>query len=1254
MEAEHVTPDACASAACYPPLPPVPDLVQLLVAAAASSISPDWQQELRHRLKATPFEAFIAAIEPAGQGFDAAAKAVFYQEWIAANTGSSPLLWAAWYNLGATLFHAGDKGNAAIAYGNAIALKPDCHIAAVNLGLLHEAKGDTTAALRIWDRALQPDDARTALLSQKGRLLERLGRLDEAERVFQSILAADPAQPDVIHHWVHIRQRTCQWPVLPVGFPDLPPADMLKACGSLSILALTDDVSVQRTTTETWVVRKTRPAAERLSPAGGYRHDRIRIGYLSSDFCRHAMSYLITELFERHDRTRFDVFGYCASPDDGSDIRRRVIAAFDHFRPIRALSDEQAARLVRDDEIDILIDLNGITDGSRLQMMRWKPAPVQATYLGYIGAVPLPELDYVLCDTFVIPPEEANAYAPRPLPIAWIYQANDTRRGIGHPLSRREAGLPEDRFVFTCFSRHYKITEQLFAAWMRILERVDDAVLWLATDTPFSRSNLLAAAARAGVAAERIIFAERTGPDLYMSRLRLGDLFLDTFPYNAGTVASDAIRMQQPLLTLCGRAFASRMAGSLLTAIGAQDGIATSLAEYVEKAVALAQDKPRYRRFKALFTEDAWRNGIGDIARFTREFEAALAGVVIGGPSGSVPAMPGAAGGRSDEQMAEPSRSPDLPSLDSLFNRAFSFHQSGDLRQAEALYRAILARSSGHAEAAYCLGHLCYGQGRLGEAVAAFEQAIAIRHDYVGALANLGAALLGLQRAAEALEVLRRALAIKPDDALVHGNLGKALRDLGRLDESVAAYQRAIALDPTNANAHTGLGAALLERGECEAAAAELRRAIAIAPGDIMAHTNLGTALLKLEAFEEALACCRRAVALRPTVALIWSTLGGVLMELGALDEAAAACQEAVALDSGLAAAHLNLSHVHKARNQLPEAAAACRRAIALLPDCADYHFHLGHILLVQGDFASGWTEYDWRWKLPAFDWLRNTYGEFAQKLWSGEDLTGKTILIYTEQGLGDIMLFARYLPLLTARGGRVVVAAHPPTKRLLEGIGGITVVPIPDVLPPFDVHCPLMTLPRIFATRLETIPSEVPYLHADPDKAAAWLRRIGGGAKQARVGIIWAGNPVTLRDRFRSPGLANMAPVFDVPGVQFVVLQVGPGRRDLDTMKLPEHVIDLGKEVADLADTAAVMAGLDLIISSCTGPLHLAGALGRPAWGVIPFAPYFPWLLDRSDAAWYPTMRLYRQDQPGPDWAGVIGRVIADLTAWAGGQRGE
>jgi predicted O-linked N-acetylglucosamine transferase (SPINDLY family) len=590
------------------------------------------------QLETAPFEQIIQAVDRIGGNRGDPVAIALYRDWIAVHTGGAHMLHGAWFNLGVELSRAGAVAEALLAYRSALALKPDFYPAAINLGLLNEQLGRTDAALRIWGQAIQSDDARTALINQRARLLEQAGRLDEAEQALRTSLLTDPAQPDAVQHWVHLRQKMCQWPVLAEVIPGLTRQDLLDQCGPLAALALTDQVAVQHAICARWLARKTAPAPERLSPAHGYRHDRIRLGYLSSDFCRHAMSFLIAELFERHDRRRFELFGYCIGRDDGSDIRQRVIGAFDHHVSIRSLSDEDAARRIRADEIDILIDLNGLTAGSRLQILRWRPAPLQATYLGFIGPVPVPELDYLFCDNIVIPPSIAAAYAPRPLYVAAIYQANDSRRSIGAATTRAEVGLPDDRFVFCCFSNHYKITEEMFAAWMAILGRVGNAVLWLIADNQWSCANLQLRAVAAGIDPARLIFAGRVDPSAYMSRLALADLFLDTSPYNAGTIASDAIRMGLPLLTLLGQSFASRMAGRLLDAIGAGQGIAHRLADYVETAVALAGDAQAHAAYKALFTEARWAATIGDIAGFTAAFEASLiriqAGLASGGASG--------------------------------------------------------------------------------------------------------------------------------------------------------------------------------------------------------------------------------------------------------------------------------------------------------------------------------------------------------------------------------------------------------------------------------------------------------------------------------------------------------------------------------------------------------------------------------------------------------------------------------------------
>jgi len=386
--------------------------------------------------------------------------------------------------------------------------------------------------------------------------------------------------------YVHLRQRMAAWPVLDAAGCGVTESALRRHAGPLGALALFDDPEAQREVAAAWIARKVPPAAERLAPLDGYRHARLRIGYLSSDFCRHAMSFLIAEA---------------------------------------------AARRIRADEIDILIDLNGLTRGARLGVLRWKPAPVQATYLGYIGPVPLPELDWLICDAVAIPPGRAPLYAPPPLVLDGCYQANDSQAMDLPVVSRAEAGLADDAFVFCCFSHHYKITPAIFGAWTKIVGAVPSSVLWLVDDGAASRRNLTARWVASGLAADRLVFAPRVDPARYRARMTLGDLFLDTAPYNAGTIASDALRMGLPLLTLEGRAFAARMAASLLTAIGLVQLIAADLDGYVAMAVELARDPAALAAVRQHLAGDAWQRSLGDAEGFTPRLEAGYRRVRLGG-----------------------------------------------------------------------------------------------------------------------------------------------------------------------------------------------------------------------------------------------------------------------------------------------------------------------------------------------------------------------------------------------------------------------------------------------------------------------------------------------------------------------------------------------------------------------------------------------------------------------------------------------
>ncbi len=582
-------------------------------------------QRFLHALKVDELIQLMEVIKPR---CGAAPVIQIYQSWINLNTGRSPHLFVAWFNLGTELSAAGDQVNAATSYRNALALKPDFYQAAVNLGLMQENAGQTAEALGTWLQLLQPTEARTTLLNHRGRLLENLGRYDEAEDELYKSLLTDPNQPDAIQHWTHLRQKQCKWPALSFGIPGLATDDITLSAGPLSGLALIDDVVMQRRIVEEWLKRKMPVIGTTLCPPNGYAHDKIRIGYLSSDYCRHPITYLITELFEKHDRSKFEVYGYDSTKEDNSDVRKRILSSFDKLSMVLDWNDEQIARKIRDDEIDILVDLNGMTKGTRLGALRYRPAPVQMTYLGYIGPIPFEELDYMICDHFTIPDKVAGEYQPKPLFMPDCYQVNDGKLGIGSPKTRVELGLPEDKFVLCSFSNSYKVTEEIFESWMEILNKAPNTVMWLLDDNPHARKNTGEWAKKRGIADERIIYAGRVSPEDYLSRMRNADLFLDTYPYNSGTTASDAMRMGLPLLTLSGECFSSRMAGSLLTAVGLPELIATDLATYVSKALDLINDPAQYKVLRARLEDGAWARGLGDTSRFTSQLETEYLKVV--------------------------------------------------------------------------------------------------------------------------------------------------------------------------------------------------------------------------------------------------------------------------------------------------------------------------------------------------------------------------------------------------------------------------------------------------------------------------------------------------------------------------------------------------------------------------------------------------------------------------------------------------
>jgi tetratricopeptide (TPR) repeat protein len=501
----------------------------------------------------------------------------------------------------------------------------------------------------------------------------------------------------------------------------------------------------------------------------------------------------------------------------------------------------------------------------------------------------------------------------------------------------------------------------------------------------------------------------------------------------------------------------------------------------------------------------------------------------------------------------------------------------------------------------------CRNEGRLTEAEALCRRVLEARPDLPEAEHLLGVIAHQNGKLGAAIEHVQRAVKAAPQVALFHANLGEMLRLAGRPKRAAEAARRALEIEPGMAMALSNLGIALYELKEFAEAAHAHRKAIAANPGFAEAHSNLGNALHALRRFDEAVEAYRRAIELRPDFADAWANLGTTLHHGGDFDEAAA----------------------------------ALRRAIALAPGHANAHSGLGILLLMRGDFAEGWDEYEWRLRSSERKGPR-----FPEKPWQGESLAGKHVYVQAEQGFGDTLHFARYIPLLAARAGKITLRVHQQLVALLrESLTGITVLGDRGDPGPYDCDTVLLSLPRLLRTRLETIPVDLPYLRPPARAALRWrtrLREMDG----LKVGIAWAGNPEHINDPRRSLDLSVLAPLFAVRGTSFASLQVGPRAADL---RREPAIDDLSPDLNDFSDTAGAMAALDLVITVDTSVAHLAGALGKPVWLLLPWVTDWRWMLEREDCPWYPTMRLFRQKR-GDDWADVIARAATELEAVANG----
>jgi tetratricopeptide (TPR) repeat protein len=683
------------------------------------------------------------------------------------------------------------------------------------------------------------------------------------------------------------------------------------------------------------------------------------------------------------------------------------------------------------------------------------------------------------------------------------------------------------------------------------------------------------------------------------------------------------------------------------------------------------------------------------------------------------------------------------------FTLALRYHQAGNLAHAEQLYRQILQADPCYADSHHMLGVLACQQGRNEQAVACIQQALALAPDTGVYHANLGVANEALGRFEAALanyehalrlrpgdadshynlaNVLRRmnkldeavchygeALRLKPDFAQAHCNLGLALAAQGRLEEAVTHYQDALQLNSRYAEAHINLGVARTEQGRLDEAVTCFQEALRIAPNFAEAHHSLGCALQRQGKLDEAVRYFQRAIQLKPDYAPAYNDLGYVLERQDKFDDAVYCYQQALRINPHYAEALDNFGNALDRLDRLEEAIGCYQQALAIKPDCPETLNDLATVRtrqgkfdealavydralslkpglgaallnrsllqLLLGNFEQGWTDFDWRSKQPGID-----RREFAQPLWDGSALNGRTILLSAEQGLGDTMQFIRYVPLVKQRGASVIVECQPVLVPLLKCFAVIDhLLAQGSTPPPFDVHAPLLSLPVIFRTCLESIPAMVPYLRADHHLVEHWKRelpkcnvrrsmvdvRIPASNLASRplrltrpfqIGIAWQGNPTYRHDRQRSIPPTHFERLSKVDGARLISLQkkpmaaqsfISPARTSNIEHRTSNSFLDfapsLDEKSGAFMDTAALMMSLDLVISSDTAVAHLAGALGIPVWLALSLVPDWRWRLEREDSEWYPTMRLFRQTRRG-QWGDVFDRIAEQLQALLGG----
>ncbi len=860
------------------------------------------------------------------------------------------------YNRGNALLALKRFDETILSYDRALAIRPDYIEVLSSLGMILRDINRLDEALTSYERilAIKPDSAEAEYGC--GVILQELKRFNEAIIYYDRALAIKPDLEFTFSTWLYVKMTICDWD----NFDNyLNKLEKAIDCGEkvaipFMIQAISSSAALQKKVAEIYT-KAQYPSNFLLPPLIKHSHSKIRIGYFSSDFRSHAAAYLTAELFESHDRSRFEVIAFSFSPTNHKDdMRLRLEAAFDQFIDINYQSDEQVVRLARELEIDIAVDLNGFTQHARTNLFAMRVAPIQVNYLGYPGTMGASYMDYLIASPVLIPTEYQPYYTEKIVYLPNNFMINADCAISNRQFTRVELGLPEHGFVFCCFNNNHKIIPTVFDSWMRILHQVEGSVLWLLGENITAETNLRLAATARGIAAERLVFANRLPMADYLVRHRVADLFLDTSPYNAHTTASSALWSGLPVLTCVGETFAGRMAAGLLDAIGLPELITTTTEDYETLAVTFATHPQQLATIKQKLADNRLTYPLFNNALFTQHIESAFQAMFDRYQADLAPDhIYVSAQHQPAIKSLPPSES--SPATINKFQQAMSLHQGGQLAAAAALYEEILQTEPQHVDTLHFLGVLKSQIGQPQLAVDLIQQSLNINPNNAAAYSNIGLAFQTLNRFDEAFASYDRALIVNPNDADTLFNRGNLLLAVNHFDEAIASYDRLLTISLNSTEALCNRGIALRGLKRFDEALASYDRALTLKPDDAGLLTNRGNVLTDLKRFNEALSSYDHSLVIIPNDTETLTNRGNVLRELNRLDDAIASYERALTITPDYAEALYHQGISLQTLKRWDEACTCYEHALTINPD---YEFLFGTWLSLKMKVCD-WREFD-------------------------------------------------------------------------------------------------------------------------------------------------------------------------------------------------------------------------------------------------------------------------------------------------------